>query len=506
MHLRIPGPSSTALLFGGLTFLTAACGDTASSGIVAMDAGAHEDAPRAKVVHDSGTSDAKTRDVEMEADTATAERDSGVDGTAKDTGTEAAVTPPRNHGDASSQYPAFTPDVPTVQDQGGPTLGAPEIVTVTWPNEPNATALESFGDDIGHSVYWTDTTSEYGVGPATSGPADHVRLTEAAINAWSDTELASWLSDHVASYAQYGLPAPTGNSIYTLYLSTATDLTVSGSDGCQQGIGGYHSSFVLDGRDVSYAVILQCNGADLKSATSSASHELIEASTDPHPNDVAAYYGFDEAHLAWDVFQSFQDEVADACEFYYGPNGAFFLNSFAVIEAADAGADGGDAGLVADAGTLSFDVQRSWSNVSAAAGHAPCVPAVAGPYYAVTPLDMVNISLNLAPIGGGSNAQTQGYAIAKGATKTFPVGFRSDGPTSGPWTISASEGNPLLGGSQGSHITVSIDTPTGQNGDIAYVTVTVNAIDTSMNGELLTITSQLPGGVRTYVPILISNE
>jgi hypothetical protein len=310
----------------------------------------------------------------------------------------------------------------------------------------------------------------------------------------------------VANYAKYGLPAPTSNSIYTLYLSTATDLTVTGADGCQSGIGGYHDSFVLDGSDVAYAVILQCNGADLRSATSAGSHELIEASTDPHPSDIEGYYGFDEAHLAWEVFQQFNDEVADACEFYYGPGGAFFTNTFSVIEEADAGPDGGDAGLVPDAGTVSFSVQRSWSNASAAAGHAPCVPAVAGPYYAVTPLDTVNISLNLAPIGGGSNAQTQGYAIAKGATKTFPVGFRSDGPTSGPWTISASEGNPLLGGSQTSHITVSIDTPTGQNGDIAYVTVTVNAIDTSMNGELLTITSQLAGGVRTYVPMLISNE
>jgi hypothetical protein len=506
MRVRILGIGhGSALLFAGLTLLVTACGETASSGVVQPDAGDHADTGHTKVTPDSGgvkAHDASTSSTKDTGSADTSDHDAGL----KDAAVEAEASAPLNHGDASSVYPAFTPDVPSIQDQGGPTLAAPEIVTVTWPNEPNATALESFGDDIGHSAYWSDTTSEYGVGPATSGPLNHVRLTEMPINAWSDTALQAWLQDHVTNYAQYGLPAPNGNSIYTLYLSTATDLTVQGSDGCQQGIGGYHSSFVLAGADVTYAVILQCNGADLRNATSSASHELIEASTDPHPNDIAAYYGFDETHLAWDVFQSFQDEVADACEFYYGPGGAFFTNAFSVVEEADAGADGGDAGFVLDAGTLSFSVQRSWSNKSASAGHAPCVPAAAGPYYAVTPLDTENITLNLTPIGGGANAQTQGYSIKKGVTKTFPVGFHSDGPTGGPWAISASEGNPLLGGSMGSHITTSIDTPMGVNGDIAYVTVTVNAIDTSMNGELLTITSQLNGGVRTYVPILISNE
>jgi hypothetical protein len=505
----------SALYVGGacLTLLIAACGDTVSETGADASVDGHKEAGPTKVTHDSGAHDAARSDAGSTKEAGGAKVDAGVaDADTKD-GAVKAEAGPRNYGDASSVYPAFTADVPTVQSQGGSTLRAPQIVTVTWPDEPNVTQFESFGDDIGASPYWTATTSEYGVSAAVSGPGNHVRLTEAPLNTWSDTALASWVVDHAKNYAMYGLPAPNSNSIYTFYLSSDTDLSVQGTDGCQQGIGGYHDSVVVAGSELTYAVILQCNGADLKLATSSASHELVEASTDPHPMTEMAYYGFDEAHLAWDVFQQFQDEVADACEFYYGPTGSDFLDAFAVVEPVtfDAGLEAGadaafDAGLVPDAGTVSYEVQRSWSNASAAAGHNPCVPVVAGPYYAVTPLGTESISLDLAPIGGAPNAQTVGYRIAKGATSTFAVGYHSDAPTSGPWTLTASEGNPLLGGSATSHVTITLDHATGNNGDIGYVTVTVNAIDTSMNGELITIESRLGTGERTYVPILISNE
>ncbi len=488
--------------------LTAACGDTATSPDVG-DA-AHADAGHTTGKNDAGSGgpdgahttkpDAKG----SRADALVATADAHTQDAAREAAVDAA---PRNHGDASTTYPAFTPDVPQVQYQGGETLPSPRIVTITWPNEPNATALEAFGDDVGPSSYWNATTHEYGVGAAHSGPGNHVRLTEQPLATWTDAELATWLAQHLTNNTQYGLPAPDTDTVYAMYLSTQTDITVQGSDGCQSGVGGYHDSIVVNGLAVAYAVVLQCDGAMLTTATQSMSHELIEASTDPTPNSVQGYVEFDGAHLAWDVFQMFQDEVADACEFYYGPEGSFYTQTFPIIEEADAGADGGDAGLVLDAGTTTFSVQRTWSNAAALAGHHPCVPAVAGPYFAVTPLGMTSITLDLTPIGGGPNSQTQGYRIPKGGTQTFAIGFHSDAPTSGPWTITAAEGTGMFGGAPTtSHVTLSIDVPQGQNGDISYVTVTVNSVDTSMNGELVTIVSDLTGYGRTYVPILISNE
>ena len=62
-----------------------------------------------------------------------------------------------------------------------------------------------------------------------------------------------------------------------------------------------------------------------------------------------------------------------------------------------------------------------------------------------------------------------------------------------------------------SAVTTSIDVPTGQNGNIAYVTVTVNSMDQTKS-DLILIRSELPGSTcgsracRSYMPILISSN
>ena len=54
----------------------------------------------------------------------------------------------------------------------------------------------------------------------------------------------------------------------------------------------------------------------LSSVTLSASHELAEAATDPYPRSRPAWSGFRDDDLAWEMFQQFQSENGDACEFY----------------------------------------------------------------------------------------------------------------------------------------------------------------------------------------------
>ena len=63
--------------------------------------------------------------------------------------------------------------MPHVVDNGGATLSAPKIVTVTWNADPNQAAFEALGDGIGGSAYWSATTGEYGIGAATGS---HVRI------------------------------------------------------------------------------------------------------------------------------------------------------------------------------------------------------------------------------------------------------------------------------------------------------------------------------------------
>ena len=270
--------------------------------------------------------------------------DGSADAKERDTGLDAGLA--RDHGEASTTYPAFTPFMPQVQYGGGPVLSNAEIVMITWYGDENASTFEAFGDDLGTSDYWAQTTSEYHVGPAHSGPENHVRLpqSEAPIANWSDTAIEAWVTTHVQSYGTYGWPAPTSNSVYVLYLPPNEDIQFSGSDACQSGIGGYHGNVIVNSKDVAYAVVLQCQDNSGAQTTAEASHELIEAATDPHPSDITAWVGFDQDHLAWDVFQSFQDEVADACEFYFD---AFYEQTFSTVETLDAGPDSGEGGILA---------------------------------------------------------------------------------------------------------------------------------------------------------------
>lgn len=394
-----------------------------------------------------------------------------------------------NHGTVSTTYPAFSPFMPAVLNNGYPALSAPQIVTVTWSNvDSNYATWEAFDDNIGSSAYWTTTTSEYGVGAAVGG--GHVELTD-PFTITSDSDVASFVAANVG-VAPWPAADPGGNSIFTMYLPPGQSITLQGlGDACSNGVGGYHDNVTVGETYVAYAVVLQCGGGGggggAFETTGSASHELIEASTDPQPPN--GYTGLnDNQFLAWDIFQQEQDEIADMCELY--PD-AFYENS-----------------------ALGAAVQRTWSNMSAAAGNAPCVPIIEnGAYYNVTPLDQETVSLDLSAIGGPSNFTTQGYTIAVGATKTFAVGFYSSAATSGPWNIVAHAGNPIAGGT--ANVTVSVDVPSGQNGNMAYVTVTVNAQDSSgTDSNLITIESTVAGDQdcggfgcsSRWMPILISSQ
>src|ERR1700722_15058679 len=58
------------------------------------------------------------------------EKDSGVPQT--DTGTPDAAL---NRGAPSTTYPAFTPFMPPIIDNGGSILASPQIVTITWTSD-----------------------------------------------------------------------------------------------------------------------------------------------------------------------------------------------------------------------------------------------------------------------------------------------------------------------------------------------------------------------------------
>jgi hypothetical protein len=376
-------------------------------------------------------------------------------------------------------YPAFAPDVPQIQNFGGAVLTNPVLVTITWAGDPSASYFESFGDGLGSTQYWSGTVAEYGVGAASSGPANHVSLTTPPPTSVSDTDVATLIAAN-AGVPGSGWPAPTPNTMYVVYLPPGAVLLLDGQNACQY-VGAYHDSLLIGGQNIAYSAIPQCEGGT-GTVTLAASHEIGEGAADPHPLAAPAWIGFDQPHLAWDVFQAYQDEVADACEFY------------------------ASSALSNPEPQFPYTVQRLWSNKKAAAGHNPCQPSDTGVYFNTTLIAPEDITVDMHENGGASNYATKGIHILPGTTRTFPLGFFSDAPTGGPWTIIAHNGNPVnpSGGST-SPLTMSLDRTTGSNGDTANLTVTVTAPG-QMNAELVTIESRLGVNPSHWLPILIGSQ
>lgn len=345
--------------------------------------------------------------------------------------------------------------MPLVVDLGGPKLTSARLVTVSFSNDdPTLVAsLASFDDSITSTAWWTAVTSEYGVGPGSAGA--HVILPVAAGSGYTDSvrggdsSVRQLLQSAVANGT---LPPPDAQTLYLLYFPEGTILRLDGISACSPpGSTGWHDTVSVslpDGgapMDVAYAVLPRCASA-LDAMTLAASHEIVEAATDPSPENAPAVQMTAPAWLA------FGPEVADVC--------------VAV-----------DTNLSTSVGP--YVVQRSWSNASARAGHDPCVPTPAGtPYF------------NLAPAAG-----TEELGLAVGESASFAVYALSD-DDAGAWRV-----QPVVTNGSSS-IVVTLDRSTVLPGERAMATVTLESAPTLGPSELYGFVSQ--GSGLTYArPMLV---
>lgn len=430
-----------------------------------------------------------TNDSGAAAETGAPHEDAGAP--AKEAGSVADAAPDTgDHGQPSSTYPAFKPDLPTLQNNGGPIMKNPVVVAITWSSDPSEATLQSFVDNLGATQYWSAAVGEYGVGPITSGAMNHVSITTAAPASLQDSDLQNMVTTNAGKTA--GWPAPTADTIYAFMLPPGTLLyqqgTGAGMDACSQHIGGYHSELAVGSVNAEYAVVPRCtfssfpNNTAEQDTTMSMSHELAESATDPLTNSNPGYIGFDQDHFAYDWFLEFSDENGDACEGYHS---SFFEDKET---------------------TPAFDfwVQRTWSNKQGPLGHDPCQPG-AQPYFNVAILNMQEVTVVLPPqftgMSSPQNIQIKGVHIPVGKSAVVDVGFYSDGPTD-PWTLTWGQGSPFNPTPQ-TYLNATIDYTTGQNGQIAHVTVTPNAMGT-LNAELLWFKSTL-NGVSYITPLAVSS-
>ncbi|MFI5300120.1 MAG: hypothetical protein ACHREM_18690 [Polyangiales bacterium] len=445
---------------------------------------------------------------------------------------------------ASATYPAFKIDAPQIVTANGPLLKAAKIVPITWATDPDAAKYVDFVQKLGASSYWSTAVGEYGIGPTTSAATDHIVLTSTQ-RVFSDADIDAYVSAQLSDLATSKWPAPTAGSLYVLFMPPGMELQLGGggttsdagvaesgtdagvadasttdagdttmtdpNSACVQGVGGYHSATVLADNTtiVSYAVLPHCpfgdaTLTDFDFITAAASHEIAEASTDPIPSDPtatsqaavadkAAYNNYDTLHYAWSSWQARAVENGDDCEFY----GDSFVK------------DGG----------FGYAVQRLWSNASAAAGHSPCLPIfdTSMPYYNVVPLTVGTTTVNVRTPGTTTSTPTtvEGINIKVGTSATFNVGYYSDGPMDA-WSLQAIEGgssqalailNPQPGDPTPTYYTtLTVDHPTGQNGDQATIHVTVNTAPPRNRVLITLVSADSAGKHHHYWPVLVTTN
>lgn len=289
---------------------------------------------------------------------------------------------------------------PKLTYQLGPVMTAPKIVSVTFPNDPNASTYDQLGQNIASSKYWdavrpgyceSNGTTCIGDGPAgVSAPimtAPAATLTDAAIQTWLQMEITS-----------NALPAPdttmpVSNTLYVLYYPMSTTVTdPTGATSCQS-FDGYHGVMTMGSQQVAYAVVDECDygsaTATLNATTETAAHEIFESASDP--GNPAGYYLdlSDPNTYGWNDLLG--GEAADLCTDIFGAGG-------------DATNDG------------NIVVQRIWSPAFAMAGGDPCAPLPSNDAY-----------FNASPSQGV-------YVLEVGGSVTFEASAFSTAPTS-DWSL-----------------------------------------------------------------------
>jgi len=196
------------------------------------------------------------------------------------------------------------------------------------------------------------------------------------------------------------------NTVYAFFYPEGSIGDDGFGDKCCTDLDGYHSDVVVGGGiDVAYSVVCTCpgfdpGGTDLDQITVAASHELVEAATDPTFTN-PGYAQTDDDHAIWTV--ATDGEAADLCQY-------------------------ADTWLWHPA-DMKYGVQRSYSTAAAAMGHDPCVGDPSEPYYQTIAEQPDAITIDYF-----GPWPTKGVKMAIGEMKSIKLHLYADA-ASGPFTV-----------------------------------------------------------------------
>ncbi len=371
--------------------------------------------------------------------------------------------------------------MPRIVDLGGPVLQSPNIVPVFFADDdPNTVSqMGDFVSKVPRSPWWTTVVGEYQVSQATVTPPVQLASSDNPATQIDDSQIAAWLAAKLDAN-DAALPPADANTVYLLFYPPGVTVTATTfgqtSQSCSapnngSWFAGYHSSTTLDSahqqQRVVYVVVPRCAGPIFSMTgsqllTFSASHEMVEAVTDPFPTLAQpefTYITWDADHAYWESFEGV--ELADACQ------------------------------NLPAAQSSGYSVPRIWSNAASVAGVDPCVPAPDGEaYFNSVPELNDDIAFNQQGV-----AAVKGAHIPVGASATVTLDLFSSAPTQGPWTVSAAD---FAGGAQ---LQFSFDKTSGQNGD--KLQMTIHVLSSGQGGsEYFTVTSRLGSQTQTWYGIV----
>ena len=373
--------------------------------------------------------------------TAESPLDAGDREASADAGTDAFVVPPDQD---PNVFPAKHHPLPLVINEGGAVLWNMQIATVTFAGDAQRDFIRTFSDSIATGAFWNlVATSPYAVAPGTSLGGFELADTLSGKTLSDEQDLQPYIQKQVRAGL---LPKPTKDILYVFYIPATT--TVINRDGLStcQGIGGYHDSTTLTFPgdppiEAAYAVIARCSTRN-EDLTLAASHEIVEAATEPHPSSGPAFYMI--GNLAWTGPGG--GEVADVCA--------------------------GRAPVLSGG----YNVARSWANDAAKASKDPCQPAPPGALYFQTAIDTEQ-----APVkdSWGSYSSDGFVNVARGAAKSVTGSVFSEAalPNDVALVVGAptSSSDPNIVGAITSGVTATLSRASGHNGQTVVLTIAADA-------------------------------
>jgi hypothetical protein len=346
------------------------------------------------------------------------------------------------------------PALPKVIDNGGPKLNAPAIVTITYANDPHRATLEAHATWALGSSWFSTVGREYGIQGGSI--LRHVQLTHDAPPSIDDSDIAGMLT---AKIADHSLPeAPQGgfdNMLYVIYFPATTSVSAqamgSPTNVCQ-GYGAFHTETATSGPHFAYAVIPACPSQwstmnDLEFEEFSASHEIVEAATDPF---IITNPGWTVDASPSNPWGAVAPEVGDLCDFTGSP----------------------------DYREGAWVAQRIYSNRAAAAqDRDPCIPSVPAPYFNV------------------ASTPTVAQTLAAGSTVSFDLAAWSLAPVA-PWKLVAMSSGDFMP-------SIRLSTTSIDNGGVGRIDVGVPRSATSGNQVVVTVFSVRTSTSYQAWPLLI---